>query len=290
LDVLRSIAVGGWSGPFAPEIATDAIRSLEQGKVLTFPNLSFAFSDTEKSLFSPAISDGRSKNVSLDPSGRLRGTALKHHSAEMLRVMMERYAGSAMEFATGLLPAYALKLERSQTSYRPVEIRGRRASTIRDDTRMHVDAFPSRPMGQRRILRLFTNVNPRGADRFWRIGEPFEEMARSLLPNVPERQRIPSWILAATGFVRERSPYDHLMLQLHNRAKRDRKYQVESPHVEVAFAPGSSWLCYTDQVMHAALGGQYVLEQTFHLDVDSMLQPESSPLRILERLRGHPLV
>jgi hypothetical protein len=33
-----------------------------------------------------------------------------------------------------------------------------------------------------------------------------------------------------------------------------------------------------------------VLEQTFHLDVDAMVSPARSPLRILERLRGHPLV
>ena len=36
---------------------------------------------------------------------------------------------------------------------------------------------------------------------------------------------------------------------------------------EVAFPAGSSWLVFTDQVLHAALGGEFALEQTFHLDV-----------------------
>jgi hypothetical protein len=33
-----------------------------------------------------------------------------------------------------------------------------------------------------------------------------------------------------------------------------------------------------------------VLEQTFHLDVEAMVTPACSPLRILERLRGRALV
>ena len=80
------------------------------------------------------------------------------------------------------------------------------------------------------------------------------------------------------------------MLALHDGAKLDAEYQRRSPQTEVAFPAGSTWICFTDQVMHAALAGQYVLEQTFHLDVDAMASPERAPLRVLERLRGHALV
>jgi len=38
---------------------------------------------------------------------------------------------------------------------------------------LHIDAFPSRPMHGRRILRFFANVAP-DAPRHWRVGEPFE--------------------------------------------------------------------------------------------------------------------
>ena len=44
--------------------------------------------------------------------------------------------------------------------------------------------FPSRPNHGERILRVFCNVNPRGDDRVWRVGETFESMARRLLPRV----------------------------------------------------------------------------------------------------------
>jgi hypothetical protein len=42
--------------------------------------------------------------------------------------------------------------------------------------------------------------------------------------------------------------------------------------------------------MHAALAGQYVLEQTFHIAVNAMMAPDRAPLRVQERLRGHALV
>ena len=98
-------------------------------------------------------------------------------------------------------------------------------------------------------------------------------------------------VLAAVGITKGvRSRYDDLMLALHDGAKRDETYQRSSPQSEICFPAGSTWICYTDKVMHAALAGQYVLEQTFHLDAAAMVSPERSPLRILERLRGHALV
>jgi len=57
----------------------------------------------------------------------------------------------------------------------------------------------------------------------------------------------------------------------------------------VAFPAGATWLCFTDQVLHAALSGHSALEQTFHLPVDAMARPERSPLRVLERLTGRVL-
>ena len=53
---------------------------------------------------------------------------------------------------------------------------------------------------------------------------------------------------------------------------------------------GTTWLAFTDEVVHAAMSGQYQPEQTFLLPVDAMLHPERSPLRILERLKGKALV
>jgi len=80
------------------------------------------------------------------------------------------------------------------------------------------------------------------------------------------------------------------MMGLHDQAKLNVDYQQATPKTEIAFPPGTTWLCYTDQVMHAALSGQYVLEQTFHLDVEAMAEPARAPLKVLERMTGRALV
>jgi len=79
------------------------------------------------------------------------------------------------------------------------------------------------------------------------------------------------------------------MLQLHDRMKADEEFQRASPQTGVDFPSGSTWLAFTDQVSHAAMSGQYQLEQTFLLPVEAMNEPERSPLRVLERVKGRPL-
>jgi hypothetical protein len=89
---------------------------------------------------------------------------------------------------------------------------------------------------------------------------------------------------------RLRSDYDHFMLGLHDRMKADLDYQANASQSDVGFPPGSSWIVYTDQVSHAAMGGQHAFEQTFHLPVAGMLDPAQAPLGILERQIGRALV
>jgi 3-deoxy-D-manno-oct-2-ulosonic acid (Kdo) hydroxylase len=98
-------------------------------------------------------------------------------------------------------------------------------------------------------------------------------------------------LLGFVGITRgRRSAYDALMLQLHDRMKADVAYQKNTPQTSIDFPAGSTWIVFTDRVSHAAMAGQYQLEQTFLLPVDAMLQPERSPLRILERIKQRPLV
>ncbi|MGH8676352.1 MAG: Kdo hydroxylase family protein, partial [Burkholderiales bacterium] len=87
-----------------------------------------------------------------------------------------------------------------------------------------------------------------------------------------------------------RTPYDHWMLQLHDRVKADLDYQRNAAQQHVEFASGTTWVVFSDQVLHAAMAGQFMLEQTFLLDVEHQAAPETSPLRTLERLLGRTLV
>jgi hypothetical protein len=79
------------------------------------------------------------------------------------------------------------------------------------------------------------------------------------------------------------------MLQLHDLMKADFQYQSEINHTTYDFPAGSTWMTFTDQVSHAVMTGQYLLEQTFYLPVASMMDQSKSPLRVLERLTGQKL-
>jgi hypothetical protein len=160
----------------------------------------------------------------------------------------------------------------------------------KDDRRMHVDAFPSQPVQGRRILRVFRNVNPEGEPRVWHVGEPFEAYARRFLPATRRAAPGAAVLLQALKVTKgRRTAYDDLMLQLHDAAKASDAYQANGPRRVGRFAPGATWITFTDATVHAALCGRYAFEQTFFLPVADMADPAKSPLRILERLSGRAL-
>lgn len=290
MQIPHALDVASWQGPFTETVRADAIGALETGSVLFFPKLPFVLEDRERPLLTPEVSSGRAKNVSLDPSGKLKHEAGSSEERMLLQAMMQRFAESAVSLIGGLFPRYAKALERARTSYRPSEIAGRKYSPVHDDTRLHVDAFPTRPMRGRRILRLFSNVHPGSLPRIWNVGEPFAEMAGRMLPRIKQPPAVQSWINFLTHPANGlRSRYDNIMLGLHDTAKLDMDYQRRTAKTEIAFPPGTTWLCYTDQVMHAALSGQFVLEQTFHLDIDAMADPARAPIRVLETMTGRQL-
>ena len=291
-EVLETLPIADWQGPFAPAVRHHAVDALESGRVLVLPALRFIVAEAEQGFLDAGSLGGDRKNVSLEPAtGTLGNSALPPDEATALAGMMQRFAACATRLVTGLLPNYAPGLERARTSFRPAEIAGRAYSPRHDDRLLHVDAFPSRPMAGQRILRVFSNVAPDGAPREWRVGEQFPDFARAFLPRVKPPLPGSAWALQCLGLTKgRRSAYDHLMLGLHDAAKLDATYQADGPKAAVSFPPGTTWLCFTDQVLHAALAGHCALEQTFHVPVAALAYPERAPLRVLERLAGRALV
>jgi len=288
---VTTLSVDSWNPSCTPEEQERATRALEAGGVLFMPTLVFALQDDERDFLSPATA-GQGKNVSFDGArNRLSGSNADASSQRRLQAMLARYAESSRSLLRGLLPHYASTLQQARTSFRTVEIAGRDISWRKDDTRLHVDSFPSSPTGGDRILRVFSNVNPNGQSRAWRLGEPFEAVSRRFLPQIRGPLPGASQVLRRLGITKRlRSDYDHFMLGLHDRMKADLDYQANASQSDVGFPPGSSWIVYTDQVSHAAMGGQHAFEQTFHLPVAGMLDPAQAPLGILERQIGRALV
>jgi hypothetical protein len=286
--MLETLAIERWNGPYDGALKARAVSALEQGAVLFFPNLAFSLSDAEKPFLDARVSDGKAKNISLDhTTGKMQASSLTGEDAKALAAMIERFGSQATQLVHDLLPYR--NVERARTSFRPVQVKDRHYSKINDDRLLHVDAFPSRPMRGRRILRFFANVAPTSARR-WHVGEPFEDYAKTFLPKIGPHLPGKSWLYDRLGVTRgRRSLYDELMLSLHDAGKLDSDFQQNSPHQQIEFPPSSCWLVFTDQVLHAALGGEFALEQTFHLEVREMAEPERAPIKVLERLSGKPL-
>jgi 3-deoxy-D-manno-octulosonic acid hydroxylase-like protein len=290
MEILETFDIKSWQGPFPAEVVAKAADALETGKLLYAAQLPFDLSQAERRFLSPDCLDSKSKNVSFRPdSGVLKGTSCQGTERDALLRMLRRYYVHASGFLQALCPGYTNHLEPGFTSFRPAEIAGRTTSWRHDDTRLHVDAFPSRPLQGLRIVRVFTNVNPQ-MPRVWRVGERFEQAAAHFLPGIkpprPLTSQLLYWLRITKG---RRTAYDHFMLGIHDQMKADQTYQAQVPQMQLSIQPGTTWACYTDSVSHAAMSGQFAFEQTFYLPVSAMTDPERAPLRVLERLVGRPL-
>ncbi|HVT34996.1 MAG TPA: Kdo hydroxylase family protein [Nevskiaceae bacterium] len=289
--MIFAVTHSSWTAAVEPAEAARLTAQLEQGGVLRFAALPFAVNDAERALFDPKILSGARKNISYDLArDRLAGAA-DDAVTPLLHGMLKRYATQAQALVHALFPHYRGALQPGRSSFRPAEIAGRASSVKKDDTRLHVDAFPATPLQGRRILRVFTNVNPDGKTRHWRVGEPFAQVAERFAQPVDALPGIARRLLRAARITKSyRTAYDDLMLKTHDAMKMDDAYQDSVPREDVHFAPGETWVVYSDQVSHAALAGQHLMEQTFYLPADKMLDPDQSPLRVLERLKGRALL
>jgi len=290
MSKLIDIPLRHWDANGSAAQQAAALQALEDGQVVLLPRLGFSLQPEEHALLNGAVGRASSaKNISWEPARGVRGHG-DACDASLLAALMQRYAQHTQRLLTGLLPGYAPHLQQGKGSFRPVEIAGRATSWRKDDTRLHVDSFPSAPTQGRRILRVFSNIHPRGAPRVWKLGAPFEQVARHFLPVAKRPQPVLAALLQWLHITKSRrTAYDHYMLQLHDAMKADLDYQAQVEQHTHAFAPGQTWIVFTDAVSHAALRGQHALEQTWLLPVRAMAAPYKSPLAILERQLQRPL-
>jgi len=292
----------GWS----PQ-ADAALRSrqcceqLEKGEILFFSRPPFPLEEEGRNfLISQRHMDSRlHKNISYRPGEDvLRGFSDSQESEDRIHRIMRQYSGDVTGFVSRFLSPYAGKLKLDYASFRPLEEQGRDLPLHKRNDLLHVDAFPSRPTRGGRILRVFTNINPR-QERIWLVGERFPALAQhyALPAGLREicgahsglRARLVHLLHAAGLPLTERSHYDEFMLHFHDWLKENSQFQSDANKSRLAFPPLATWLVFTDGVPHAALSGQYALEQTFIIPPAALAAPDFAPIRILEKLCGRPL-
>src|SRR5271163_4105693 len=172
----------GWVG--REQIAARArayCELLEKGQILFFRELPFHFpiEDQDFLLAQPWTELRLHKNVSYRPSeDLLRGVSGNARTIERLHTIMRNYSAQVIEFLTRFLPAYAGKWILDFSSFRPIEEEGRDLPIHKRNDLLHVDAFPSRPTHGGRILRVFTNLNPK-RPRVWETTDKFPMLVKT---------------------------------------------------------------------------------------------------------------
>jgi hypothetical protein len=278
---------------------------LEAGEILFFPRTPIAIvqSDLDFLLGQQQTDSSLHKNIAYKPNAdKLSGVDAKADAAAVTRLqtIMRGYSHAVVRFLTGFLSPYHANWKLDYASFRPQEEQGRDLSLRRRNDLLHTDAFPTRPTHGARILRFFNNIHP-ARTRDWVVGDPFAAVAPQFAP--AEITPRPETALSRTakslgrslglGAVipsLKRSPYDDFMMRFHNFLKENPRFQAECAKHPWQFPPGSSWMVYTDTVPHAVLAGQYALEQTLLVSPETLVAPETSPLKVLERIARAPLI
>ncbi len=278
------------------ELSSWHCQQLESGGILLFPEMDLGLSEEDRRFLLGQRQSAAPyhKNIAYRPSQDTLTGVARGSDREQLRRILRSYSQQAANVLARLFPRYARGCQMDFTSFRPFEEQGRDLSLPSRNDLLHVDAFPTRPTNGDRILRFFTNLNPR-QPRVWITAEPFEALATAFAREAGLAElarRSASTVHRALARLGRfagisslgRSPYDALMHRFHNFLKESRHFQETCRKERVEFPPGSSWLVFTDMVSHAVLGGQFALEQTFIVSREAMLRPERAPINVLERI------
>jgi hypothetical protein len=299
---------GGWSrGLDGAAQARHYCEQLEAERVLLFKSAPFDLAETDREfLLAQRQTDSRyHKNVSYKP----RQDALGGYSGggkedgERMHRVMRHFSTEVTRFLSEFLAPYAPSWKLDYASFRPLEEKGRELPLHKRNDLLHVDAFPTRPTQGGRILRVFINIHPSRprnwittADGFSAIasryakGAGLAEIARQSASPLRTLARPLAPLAKALGMPQlGRSGYDRFMLRFHDYLKEQELFQARCAKQHLAFPPGSVWMVFTDAVPHAALSGQFAMEQTYIVPLAAMVTPDRAPIRVLERLCGRPL-
>jgi hypothetical protein len=293
---------GGWTRPEQREARSRTwCELLERGQILFFRDLPFDLpaADREYLVAQQWAELRMHKNVSYRPSEDvLRGVSGDPATVERVHAILRNYSSQLIGFLKNFLMPYAGKWTVDFTSFRPFEEERRGLPLHKRNDLLHVDAFPSRPTQGGRILRVFTNLNP-SKPRVWNTAENFELLAKRYAKDAGlDRIADDSWVSrtvqdlgAKLGFrAAGRTPYDMFMLGFHDYLKENADFQKNFPKNHLEFPPLSTWLVFTDGVAHAAMSGQFALEQTFLVPPKALVAPDFAPYKILENIAGRSLV
>jgi len=306
LEQKVSYKLGGWPDAARAEAdAREACRMLEGGGILYFDSTPFDFPEEDrKFLLNVRQSSAKfHKNIAYRPStDRVTGVDPELKDREKLHGILRNFSRNSIAFMQDFLRPYKDHWVIDYASFRPLQEMGREVRQSARNDLLHVDNFPTRPTNGKRILRVFVNINPE-EKRNWITGGPFHE----IVPQYKDDLGVDELVAKATSAghsikygvakaisslgikATARPSYDEIMINMYHHMKASEKLQTGCARDEWHFPPGSCWMVYTDSVPHAVRSGQYMLEQTFMVGLEGMVEPDWAPVNVLEKLAGRRL-
>lgn len=284
MSLISQYKISEWEPTIDSSAQQTLLENLEKGQVIYLPELAFSIESSSQHLLDPKYLAKGAKNISYNPAKQtLKGFKETMPDIESLQKLMSDFSVKANKLIHALFSHYSNTLHLGRTSLRPAEILGRKSSFRKNDTLLHIDAFPSMPIQGERILRLFSNINPNNQPRQWHLGEPFNEVMKRFASKISAPFPGAHTVMNLFGITKQkRSMYDHYMLNIHHKMKQDGEYQKKAIQEKMEFPPNTTWIVFTDSVSHAVLSGQHLLEQTFYIPANTQFHPEWAPLKQLE--------
>lgn len=271
-----------WQPALKEDEQQDLVSAIEQGRLICLPHLRFTLEVKEFDLLTPDwLSRGQHSiryRLERDRLGSMRGNDGAKHC---MRALLKAYAIQSAQLVASLFPSYCDHLSAGDTAFQ--------INPVTEP--LHIDAESKSPTQGRRILRVVSNINLHEETRLLRVGDSFESLmaryADSLSLGAPSIRRAMKAVKWTHSY---RTLYDHCMLKIQRAMEKDASLQNSEDQTTYEFPAGSTWIAFTDQLPHAAVAGSFLLSQTFYLPTQNQVNPDLSPLRLLEEHLEQPLL
>lgn len=277
---------------------TDLEHRLERGEIVTFEPCPFALPSANdlSFLMQQQLKGTGHKNISYNPANDTAAGFVFHsqNQANRLQRLLRDFSQRACAWLATQLPRYAESWQLDRASLRTEEEATRKLRLTARNDLLHFDAFPSRPTGGKRILRLYVNINPTD-DRVWMTSDTFAKVLQAYgaavgLPTAGPDTWVRRLSQGIVGLFQptatERTEYDDFMLRLHHFLKTTDSFQERAARKIWHFKPGTAWLLFSDGITHAELRGQYALEHSLFVTTDALALPDESPAALLAHRCG----
>ena len=133
--MIKTMTASTWNESVSATEQLETTQALERGDVIYFPHLPFELTAHEKKFLDASIGSPKIKNINYDSHKQiLKGTCLSGNDFIQLQAMLIRYVNHCKQLLSAFMPHYVSQIEMGRTSFRPIEIVGRKTSRRQDDS------------------------------------------------------------------------------------------------------------------------------------------------------------